>query len=183
MKIFITILFLGAAVSLEAGYTHTVLSINGAGGRMSGETYTSIGSFSPAGGYGMRSARFHNHSGFASGFILQPETALNILPDEWNPDNDLDGMSDYDEIIAGTCPNDPDSVLTVSAEILSDGHRRLSLLGAEGRIYTFEYRDSLSGEDWTPFPAEIQGEGADILFFDTQTVSQRFYRIKVRRSH
>lgn len=36
------------------------------------------------------------------GFLLQPETAHSGLADEWNPDNDLDGLNDGDEIVAGS---------------------------------------------------------------------------------
>jgi hypothetical protein len=50
----------------------------------------------------MQSASFYNHSGFAAGFILQPDTAFSGIADEWNPDNDRDGLQDGEEIMAGS---------------------------------------------------------------------------------
>lgn len=113
------------------GYTSATLNISGCGGVLSGSRYTSIGSFSPLGGEGMQSASFYNHSGFASGFILQPGTAFNGLPDELNPDNDRDGLQDDGEIMAGSSLynrdtdsdglTDPDEVKTYgTSPVLAD---------------------------------------------------------------
>lgn len=93
--------------------------------------YTSIGSLCPLGGEGMQSASFYNHSGFAAGFILQPGTAFSNLADEWNPDNDRDGLQDGEEIMAGSSLynsdndsdglSDPDEVKTYgTSPILAD---------------------------------------------------------------
>jgi hypothetical protein len=58
----------------------------------------------------LQSASYCTHSGFASGFVLQPGTACNGLPNELNPDNDRDGLSDSEEIAAGSnlCKSDTD---------------------------------------------------------------------------
>jgi hypothetical protein len=88
--------------SLAGAYSNTTLNISACGGTLSGGGYTSIGSFCPLGGQGSQSASFYNHSGFASGFILQPGTAFSGLSDEWNPDNDLDSLPDGEEIMAGS---------------------------------------------------------------------------------
>jgi len=84
-------------------YSNATLNITACGGTMSGGGYTSIGSLIPVGGNDSQSASYYNYSGFAAGFILQPETAFSGLADEWNPDNDLDGLLDGEEIIAGSC--------------------------------------------------------------------------------
>ena len=93
-----------ALLSTATGWTYqnTTLNITSCGGRMTGAHYTNIGSLIPVGGATSFSRSFCNYSGFASGFILQPKTALNGLPDEWNPDNDLDGLPDGEEILAGS---------------------------------------------------------------------------------
>lgn len=89
-------------VHIYANYTNTTLNLTACGGRMSGGGYTSTGSLVPVGGGEMQSGSLYHQSGFASGFILQPQTAFNGLPDELNPDNDLDGLLDGEEIAAGS---------------------------------------------------------------------------------
>ena len=98
------LLFYSALLSATAGWTYenTTLNITSCGGRMEGARYTSIGSLVHAGGATTFSGSLCNHSGFAAGFILQPGTALNGLADEWNPDNDLDGLPDGEEIEVGS---------------------------------------------------------------------------------
>lgn len=90
------------SVTVAKGYQNTTLNITTCGGRMDSAHYTSVGSFSPVCGATTLSTKYCNHSGFAAGFILQPSTAFSGLADEWNPDNDLDGLTDADEIMAGS---------------------------------------------------------------------------------
>lgn len=90
------------AVNGQAAYTNATLNIAACGGTMSGGGYTSIGSLVPVGGQMAQSGLLCNYSGFASGFILQPQTAFSGLADEWNPDDDLDGLLDSEEIMAGS---------------------------------------------------------------------------------
>lgn len=103
MKFFFYILVpVAVAVNVQAAYTNATLNITTCGSRLSCGRYTSIGAFSPLGGQDARSASFYNYSGFAAGFILQPQTAFSGLPDELNPDNDLDSLLDGEEIMAGS---------------------------------------------------------------------------------
>lgn len=90
-------------------YSNITLNITSAGGRLTGANFTSIGSLSPFGGQDMWNGTLYNHSGFAAGFILQPETAHSGLPDEWNPDDDQDGLQDVEEIAAGSNLNKADT--------------------------------------------------------------------------
>lgn len=98
---------------------------------MSGGGYTSIGSLVPVGGQVSKSGSLFNYSGFAAGFILQPQTAFSGLADEWNPDNDRDGLLDGEEIMAGSSLynsdtdsdglSDPDEVKTYgTSPVLAD---------------------------------------------------------------
>jgi hypothetical protein len=98
------LLIYSALLSALSGwaYENTTLNITACGGRMAGARYTSIGSLVPVGGSTTFSGAFCNHSGFAAGFLLQPGTAFNGLADEWNPDNDLDGLYDGEEIVVGS---------------------------------------------------------------------------------
>ncbi len=91
---------------------------------MSGGGYTSIGSLVPVGGQTSQSGSLYNYSGFAAGFILQPQTAFSGLADEWNPDNDRDGLLDGEEIIAGSSLYNSDTDgdgLSDSAEVKTYG--------------------------------------------------------------
>jgi hypothetical protein len=99
------------ALHVSAAYTNATLNISACGGSMSGGGYTSIGSISPLGGQDAKSISFYNYSGFAAGLILQPKAAFSGLSDELNPDNDLDGLLDDEEIMAGSSlySNDTDN--------------------------------------------------------------------------
>ncbi len=101
MKRFVfTIILLAGCFALA--YENTTLNISAAGSRLSGDTYTSVGSLVPVGGQSSESGTLFHQSGFAAGFILQPNTAFGTLPDELNPDNDSDGLDDGEEIVEGS---------------------------------------------------------------------------------
>ena len=187
--------------SAFGSYTNATLNVTACGGTMSGGGYTSIGSIVPIGGQTSQSGSLFNYSGFAAGFILQPQTAFSGLADEWNPDNDRDGlldseeimagsnlynsdtdndgMNDAQELIAGTSPTNRASVLSVVCTLLPNGQKELSWFGVQGRAYTFQYSDSLKA-DWQSHPFEVPGSGATISFADSANLSNRFYRVKVR---
>lgn len=192
------------AVHIRANYTNTTINLAACGGRMSGGGYTSIGSLVPVGGEEMQSGSFYHQSGSTAGFILQPQTAFSGLPDEWNPDNDLDGLADNEEIaagsslynkdtdedgmddfrewVAGTSVTNRNGVLAVTCQTLANGQKELSWFGISGRFYTFQYTDSLSSGSWQSHPFEITGNGTEISFTDTELASNRFYRVKVRKT-
>ncbi len=202
MKRFVfTIILLAGCVALS--YENTTLNISAAGSRLSGGTYTSIGSIVPVGGQSSETGQLFHQSGFAAGFILQPETAFGALPDELNPDNDSDGLGDGDEIIvgsnlwksdsdgdgmndareliAGTSPTNQSSVLSVSSAILSDGRRQLSWFGVAGRFYKLQHCDSLTDGNWVSFAFEFIGSDAVLTLTDPEATSNRYYRVLVRR--
>ena len=77
--------------------------MSAAGSISTGGVYRNAGAIVPLGGQVSQVGTLHNLSGFAAGFILQPQTAFSGgLPDEWNPDNDLDGLDDDEEVVAGS---------------------------------------------------------------------------------
>ncbi|MCF7818883.1 MAG: hypothetical protein K9M54_13485 [Kiritimatiellales bacterium] len=99
-------LFLYSALlsaTASCAYENTTLNLTSCGGRMTGVRYASVGALVPVGGSTTFSGALCNYSGLAAGFILKPGTAFSGLADEWNPDNDLDGLMDGEEIIAGSC--------------------------------------------------------------------------------
>lgn len=200
LSIFCTALLIaGSAMA----YTNATLNVVACGGVMSNGGYTSIGSIISIGGQTSYAGSLCNYSGFPAGFVLQPETALNGLPDELNPDNDLDGLTDADEIgiyrtssvladsdadgmgdaqelIAGTSATNRSSVLSIICTLLPEGNKQLSWFGIQGRTYTFQYCDSLETDNWQSHPSEVTGTGETISFTDSTNLSNRFYRVKVR---
>ena len=177
------ILFLVAfATCAHAAYDNTTLNISAAGSTSSSVRYSNVGAIVPLGGQTSYKGTLHHQSGFAAGFILQPQTAFGALPDELNPDNDSDGMNDDSELIAGTSPVNRNSFLEVSCEVLAGGGRKLSCFGVTGRSYTFQYRDELTAGDWQSYPPELTGSGATLSMVDSSPGANRFYRVKVRMS-
>lgn len=174
------ILAVGLLSFSALAYENTTLNITAAGSISTVGSYTNTGSIVPVGGQTSTVGSLYHQSGFASGFILQPSTALGVLPDELNPDNDSDGMDDSSELIAGTSANNLSSIFWVSITLLPNGQKIISWFGVQGRNYTFQYCDSLNSDNWQSYPFEISGSDTTISFTDSSTTSNRFYRVKVR---
>jgi len=119
------------------------------------------------------------------------DTNANRLPDVWeaamgfdpaNPptpdaDPDGDGLSNREEYLAGTDPNNPASCLRMQADF-GDGGARLQFLAVSNRTYTVLYRDSLFGGTWSKladFPA--QPTNGVITIRDPIWRPGRYYRL------
>jgi len=92
-------------------------------------------------------------------------------------DLDRDGLSTWQEYIAGCDPTNRASVLDVGLSIGVSGNE-ISWYGVSGRYYQLEYTDNLR-EGWMPKGAIIQGANALIIDSDVSSVAGRFYRIRV----
>jgi hypothetical protein len=149
-KRFYICLLIAMAVNGYAAYSNATLNLTACGGSLSGGGYTSIGSIVPVGGQVSQSGSLYNYSGFAAGFILQPKTAFSGLSNEWNPDNDRDGLQDGDEIIAGSSlyNSDTDSDgLSDFAEVRTHGtHPALADSDADGMN---DYHELIAGTSAT----------------------------------
>jgi hypothetical protein len=115
----------------------------------------------------------------------------NLIDDEWEQQNcggtcdplanpDADWMSNLQEFMAGTNPNDKFSLLAISSIEMSpagDGIV-LSWESVLGRKYQAFRCDSMGGE-WYPVGIEIVGTGDLVEVVDTSpdTVHEQFYRV------
>lgn len=181
-------------------YENTTLNITAASGTLSGGGYQSIGAIVPIGGQTSRKGSLFHQSGYASGFILQPDTAFGVLPDELNPDNDSDGLLDGDEIIAGSNlwksdtdgdgMDDSDEIiagtsLTNALDILNvqifsqgSGLTELEWHGKIGRYYQLQATDDLTA-GWTSIGSVVPGVGADIYRTVAGYTPNGYYRVLV----
>ena len=113
------------------------------------------------------------------------------LPDAWemqyfgtlaygaNDDPDHDGLSNYQEYIAGTNPNDANSVLRVTDINLATGQVNLTWNSVAGKTYTIYSADQIGGP-YTPvltMPSAGDGQTSTNL---TGSASNQFYRVGVQ---
>ncbi len=96
-------------------------------------------------------------------------------------DPDGNGMTNWEEYIAGTDPLSADS--TFRAIIEPDAS--ISFLSATGRLYTIEYRDGLDSDDvWQTVDGfeDVPGTGETIMHIlpEGDGGDMRFYRLRVR---
>ncbi len=133
----------------------------------------------------------------ASDVILESDDSdLDGLPDVWenkvglaislnhpesgaNGDPDKDGVTNWEEYVAGSEPNNPASFLTIGATFEPSGIL-LRVSAFQGRRYTFWIRESMNAGEWkilTQFPT--QTESKIITATAPSDGESRFYRVSV----
>jgi hypothetical protein len=94
------------------------------------------------------------------------------LPDDWEflyfgslhapggepgDDPDHDGMTNMQELLAGTFPTDAESALRVTAMQLIGPHVRINFASVAGKIYRLEHSDRATADSWTVAVDNIAG--------------------------
>ncbi len=97
-------------------------------------------------------------------------------------DADGDGRTNYEEYLAGTDPQNPNSLLTVkSFAPLPGGGFTLTWDTVTGKTYTVERSSSLTPNQWTTLQNNVSGDGTVKSFTDAnpRAETRLFYRVAV----
>jgi hypothetical protein len=98
-------------------------------------------------------------------------------------DSDHDGMPDWAELIAGTDPTNPNSILKLQASFPATNNSMvLSWPSVTDRTYTIEFKSLLSDANWLTLTNDIRGTGALLQVQDSLSFgSNRVYRLEVTK--
>ena len=125
--------------------------------------------------------------------LVADDSDTDGLPDDWevacfdslsrdgSGDYDGDGLTDRQEYLAGTDPDNQGSILQVLALTSAGGGPVMLFWSAvPGKTYHLQYKDSVD-EPWTPFPDAITATSATASAQDDSAANtpQRFYRVKL----
>lgn len=96
-------------------------------------------------------------------------------------DADGDGLSNLEEYLSGTDPNDPASVLRITTTQPSGTNVFTFFTTVTGKIYCLECTDDLLAPSWKTAVSNMSGTGTVFQVSDPDGASatQRFYRIKL----
>jgi len=95
-------------------------------------------------------------------------------------DTDADGMSDYEECVAGTSPTNNASVLKLHITPQSPG-ALLTFTSQVSRVYSIEYQAEPTNNISWPVLTNLPGTGGEVSVNDSTPADQRSYRIKTSK--
>lgn len=125
--------------------------------------------------------------------LFNPDADYDGMPDLWEAvyglsstnaadstaDPDGDGMSNYEEFIAGTGPTNGSSRFEVRGSRAGGVGFRLTLNTVSGRIYGVLYKTNLMEAIWHDFTNGLLWSDGELSIDDPATNDARFYRINV----
>ncbi len=99
-------------------------------------------------------------------------------------DPDGDGMTNFEEYLAGTDPLNANSVLRVSRLEPTDGGLRLTWQSVEGRLYVVQMALTLEDGFWPVTPQPVPGNEDEthyvVPFGDPDALREAFFRVIVK---
>ena len=141
-----------------------------------------------------------NTSQFSTGVAATMTSTVNDgIPDAWRAnyfggsgtttnsqsyaggDPDHDGMSNFQEFLAGTNPTNAASVFKVMAANPFASTNAVVLVTANGKVYQVLFRDSLNAGSWQLLADQVMGNGTNVYLPDpgAPAAGNRFYRALV----
>jgi hypothetical protein len=98
-----------------------------------------------------------------------------------NDDADGDGMTNYEEFLAGTDPTDTDSALTIqiTTTAVSQSQVVLSWPAQAGKNYRVQFRDDVAAGDWQNLTTPVQVVGGQGRVTMTRTNDARVFRVRL----
>ena len=108
-----------------------------------------------------------------------PDNDGDGIPDDLDDDDDNDGMTDADELAAGTDPMDADSSLEMSSVSGSGSGAVIIFDSVSGKIYAVEFKDDLLAPEWNTLTSGVFSADGTVEVYDNGEVDQRFYRVKL----
>lgn len=96
-------------------------------------------------------------------------------------DTDSDGMTNWQEYIAGTMPSDGNSVFEITETASTNGQPAISWPSQTGRLYTVLYSSVLNGGTWSNAPGgtALTGNGSTMSYTNCPDISPCFLRLTV----
>jgi Tol biopolymer transport system component len=119
-----------------------------------------------------------NQNGLEDGWEMSNFGSVGADP-KADPDND--GMTNLQEYLSGTNPNDPVSALAVQSSLSPSDHTlHLQWIGIAGKSYQLQFRSAFGSGDWQNIGTAVLGAGEPLVMTPAVGVDATgFFRVEV----